>query len=663
MMNSAGRQRVVIENVHPEIDCGHFPIKRVIGEKVRVLADVFTDGHDSVSANLLYRRDNEQTPKAIPMEFVANDRWRAAFVVDELGSYHYTVEGWVDHFQTWQKDLRKRFEAGQDLKIDFLIGVEHIEKAIGRAAYEDGQKLIRFAEKLKKQEEDQESLVAIALSPELTTLMQRYPDKEFTTRYHRELSVTVDRKKALFSTWYELFPRSCAPEPGKHGTFRDCERLLPEIARMGFDVLYFPPIHPIGQTNRKGKNNNPVAGPDDVGSPWAIGAAEGGHKAIHPQLGTFEDFGRIVQKAQEYGLKIALDLAYQCTPDHPYVREHPEWFRKRPDGTIQYAENPPKKYQDIFPINFETEAWQELWEELKSIVLFWIDKGVRIFRVDNPHTKAFPFWEWMIGEVKKEYPEVIFLSEAFTRPKVMYRLAKIGFTQSYTYFTWRNTKQEFIEYLTELTQTDVGEYFRPNFWPNTPDILPEHLQYGGKPAFMMRLVLAATLSSNYGIYGPAFELCVNEALPGREEYLDSEKYEIKHWNWNQPGSLKGFITRINRIRKENPALQQTRNLQFYEVDNDYLLFYGKTTEDFSNIILVVVNLDPFHTQAGWVQVPIAELGIAPDQSYLVHNLISDDKYIWQGERNYVELNPTSLPAHVFRVRRRLRRETDFDYFM
>ncbi len=663
MMNSAGRQRVVIENVHPEIDCGHFPVKRVIGEKVRVLADIFTDGHDSVSANLLYRRDNEQTPKAIPMEFVANDRWRAAFVVEELGIYHYTVEGWVDHFQTWQKDLRKRFEAGQDLKIDFLIGVEHIEKAIGRATYEDGHKLIRFAEKLKKQEEDQESLVAIALSPELTTLMQRYPDKEFVTRYHRELSVIVDRKKALFSTWYELFPRSCAPEPGKHGTFRDCERLLPEIARMGFDVLYFPPIHPIGRTNRKGKNNNPVAGPDDVGSPWAIGAAEGGHKAIHPQLGTFEDFARVVQKAQEHGLEIALDLAYQCTPDHPYVREHPEWFRKRPDGTIQYAENPPKKYQDIFPINFETEAWQELWEELKSIVLFWIDKGVRIFRVDNPHTKAFPFWEWMIGEVKKEYPEVIFLSEAFTRSKVMYRLAKVGFTQSYTYFTWRNTKQEFIEYLTELTQTDVGEYFRPNFWPNTPDILPEHLQYGGKPAFMMRLVLAATLSSNYGIYGPAFELCVNEALPGREEYLDSEKYEIKHWNWNQPGSLKGFITRINRIRKENPALQQTRNLQFYEVDNDYLLFYGKTTEDFSNIILVVVNLDPFHTQGGWVQVPIAELGIAPDQSYLVHDLISDDKYIWQGERNYVELNPTSLPAHVFRVRRRLRRETDFDYFM
>ncbi|RMF92880.1 MAG: alpha-1,4-glucan--maltose-1-phosphate maltosyltransferase, partial [Nitrospinota bacterium] len=466
-----------------------------------------------------------------------------------------------------------------------------------------------------------------------------------------------------FSTWYELFPRSCSPEAGRHGTFRDCERLLPEIARMGFDVLYFPPIHPIGQTNRKGKNNAPVAQPDDVGSPWAIGGVDGGHKAIHPQLGTFADFERLRQKAQEHGIEIALDLAYQCSPDHPYVREHPEWFRHRPDGTIQYAENPPKKYEDIFPFYFETDAWPALWEELKSIVLFWIEKGVRIFRVDNPHTKAFPFWEWMIGEVKTRYPDVLFLSEAFTRPKVMYRLAKLGFSQSYTYFTWRNTKAELIDYMTELTRTEVREYFRPHFWPNTPDILPEPLQYGGRPAFMMRLILAATLSSNYGIYGPAFELCVDEALPGREEYLHSEKYELKVWDRDQPGNLKGLISRINRIRRDNPALQQTHNLQFYEVDNEALLCYGKMTEDLSNIILVAVNLDPFHTQAGWVHIPLEGLAIAPDQPYLVHDLISEDKYIWQGPRNHIILDPQTMPAHIFRVRKRLRRETDFDYFM
>lgn len=432
---------------------------------------------------------------------------------------------------------------------------------------------------------------------------------------------------------------------------------------MGFDVLYLPPIHPIGKTNRKGKNNSPVAQPGDVGSPWAIGSEEGGHKSVHPQLGTIEDFVSLVNKAKEYNIEIALDLAFQCSPDHPYVREHPEWFKWRPDGTVQYAENPPKKYEDVLPLNFETENWRELWEELKSIVVFWIEKGVRIFRVDNPHTKPFRFWKWLIEEIKRDYPDVIFLSEAFTRPKVMYHLAKAGFTQSYTYFTWRNTKREFIEYLTELTQTEVREYFRPNFWPNTPDILPEHLQFGGRPAFMMRLVLAATLSSNYGIYGPVFELCVSEALPGKEEYLNSEKYEIRYWDWDQPGNLKDFIARVNRIRRENPALQTTWNLKFFEVDNEYILFYGKVNEDLSNIILVVVNLDPHHTQSGWVRVPISELGIEPNQPYLVHDLLSEDKYIWQGEYNYVELNPHVIPARIFRVRKRLRKETDFDYFM
>jgi starch synthase (maltosyl-transferring) len=661
-MSDKGRNRVIIENVKPEIDAGRFPIKRVVGEKVVVLADIFGDGHDSVSARLLFKKQSGNKWKEVPMLFLENDRWQGEFTVTELGIYLYTLVGWVDHFRTWRQDIQKKFDAGQDIRVDLLIGVELIEAAVERASGKDANALSKFAETIKNEQNYAEA-VAIALGKELLALMEKYPDREFATRYEKELAVEVDREKALFSTWYERFPRSFSPKPGKHGTFKDCEALLPEIARMGFDVLYLPPIHPIGKTNRKGKNNSPVANPDDIGSPWAIGSEEGGHKAIHPQLGTVEDFQRLAAKAKDHGLEVALDLAYQCTPDHPYVKEHPEWFKKRPDGTIQYAENPPKKYQDIFPINFETEDWKALWEELKSVVLFWIDKGIRIFRVDNPHTKSFPFWEWMITEIKQDYPEVIFLSEAFTRPKVMYRLAKVGFNQSYTYFTWRNSKREFIEYLTELTQTQVREFFRPNFWPNTPDILPEHLQYGGRPAFMMRLVLAATLSSNYGIYGPAFELCVHEALPGKEEYLNSEKYELKNWNWSQEGNLRDLIARVNTIRKENPALQTTWNLEFYEVDNDNLLFYGKTTEDLANIILVVVNLDPFRLQSGWVRVPIAELGIDPNQSYLVHDLLSDDKYIWQGERNYVELNPQILPAHIFRVKTRLKREMDFDYFM
>jgi starch synthase (maltosyl-transferring) len=656
-----GRKRVVIENVKPEIDSGLFPIKRVIGEKVLVQADIFTDGHDSVSGSILYRKGRKKEWKEVQMKFIENDRWAAEFTVEEVGTYYYTVEGRVDHFKTWQKGTKKKFDAGQDIGVDLLIAAEYIEVASKRASKEDRKKFMEFAEILKKRE-DTEEVISVAFGKELTDLMEKYTDKESSVLY-KELAVTVDKKKALFSTWYERFPRSCSPEPGRHGTFKDCEAILPEIARMGFDILYLPPIHPIGKTNRKGKNNSPVAEPDDEGSPWAIGGEEGGHKAIHPKLGTFKDFEGLIGRAKDYGIEIAIDLAFQCSPDHPYVKEHPEWFKWRPDGTVQYAENPPKKYEDVLPLNFETDNWQELWEELKSIVVFWIEKGVRIFRVDNPHTKPFHFWEWLIKEIKGKYPDIIFLAEAFTRPKVMYRLAKLGFTQSYTYFTWRNTKREFTEYLTELTQTEVREYFRPNFWPNTPDILPEHLQYGGRPAFMMRLILAATLSSNYGIYGPAFELCVNEAIPGKEEYINSEKYEVKNWNWERPGNLKDFIARVNRIRNENPALQTIWNLKFYEVDNDYLLFFGKATEDLSNIILVVVNLDPFHTQSGWVKVPIRELGIDPNQPYLAHDLLSDDKYIWHGERNYVELNPQILPAHILRIKKRLKRETDFDYFM
>ncbi len=662
-MTESARKRVVIENLQPALDDGRFPIKRVVGEAVIVTADLFADGHEAIAARLLYRKPAQNEWQELPMESIDNDRWRGRFVTEEVGIYHYTVEGWVDHFATWQTDLTKKFAAGQDIRVDLLSGAEYLRRAEAVAVGEDARRLAELAETLLGLA-DLEQTVRLAGAEEVSELMRRYPvDKQLAGRYRKELAVVVDRRRALFSAWYERFPRSCAAEPGRSGTFKDCERLLPEIARMGFDVFYLPPIHPIGTTNRKGKNNAPAGGAGDPGSCWAIGSELGGHKAVHPQLGTLQDFDELVAKAAEYGIEIALDFACQCSPDHPYVTEHPEWFRQRPDGSIQYAENPPKKYEDIFPLNFETENWRELWEELKSVVLFWIDRGVRIFRVDNPHTKPFGFWEWLIKEVKRDYPETIFLAEAFTRPRVMNRLAKLGFTQSYTYFTWRNSKQELTDYVTELIRTERRNYFVPNFWPNTPDILPEYLQYGGRPAFIIRLVLAATLASNYGIYGPAFELCVDQALPGKEEYLDSEKYEIRCWDWDQPGNLKAFIARMNAIRRAHPVLQSIWNVSFHAVDNDYLLFYVKESEELAESILVVVNLDPFHTQAGWLSIPIEEFGIGRDQPYLCHDLLSDDKYIWQGEKNYVELNPQVLPAYILKLRKRLKRETDFDYFM
>jgi len=475
--------------------------------------------------------------------------------------------------------------------------------------------------------------------------------------------VVVEPRRGRYSSWYEMFPRSAA-EPDRHGTFKDCENRLPYIAAMGFDVLYLPPIHPIGQTNRKGRNNATVADPDDVGSPWAIGTQEGGHKAVHPLLGTLDDFRGLVKKAAESAIDIALDLAFQCSPDHPYVGEHPEWFRQRPDGTVQYAENPPKKYEDIIPFDFECDAWQSLFDELLSVVQFWIEQGVRIFRVDNPHTKSFSFWEWLIHTIKAESPEVIFLAEAFTRPKIMYRLAQIGFTQSYTYFAWRNTKWELEAYFEELTTPPECEFFWPNLWPNTPDILTEYLQTGGRPAFIVRLILAATLGANYGIYGPAFEQMVDTPIAfGKEEYRDSEKYQIRFWDTNRPDSLKDLIARVNRVRRENPALQQDRNLFFIPVDNEQLVSFGKYTEDRTNIVLVVANLDPHHTHSGWVDIALAELQLEPQQPYQVHDLLSDARYLWHGGRNYIELNPQVMPAHIFRIRKKVRTERDFDYFM
>ncbi|HEY8475471.1 MAG TPA: alpha-1,4-glucan--maltose-1-phosphate maltosyltransferase [Chloroflexota bacterium] len=659
-----GRRRVVIEGVQPEVDAGRFPIKRIVGDPVVVEADVFADGHDAVACRLLYGREEEADWSEAPMEPLGNDRWRGAFVVDRLGRYRYTIQGWIDRFATWQRDLAKRIEAGQDVSVDLLIGARLVEEAVERAAGADAEALRAWARALRQADgRTPPASLQQGLEHDLTPLMDRYADRRFATTYHRELAVVVDPPKARFSAWYELFPRSCSPRPGRHGTLRDCADRLPYVAAMGFDVLYLPPIHPIGHTHRKGKNNEPTAGPDDPGSPWGIGSEEGGHKAIHPELGTLDDFHYLVERARQHGVEIALDLAFQCSPDHPYVREHPEWFRHRPDGTIQYAENPPKKYQDIYPLDFETERWRELWEELKSVVQFWIDQGVRIFRVDNPHTKPFRFWEWLIGEIKAAHPEVIFLSEAFTRPKVMYHLAKLGFTQSYTYFAWRNTKWELTQYLTELTRTSVREFFRPNFWPNTPDILTEYLQHGGRPAFMARLVLAATLSASYGIYGPAFELCERRPLrPGSEEYLNSEKYEIRVWDLDRPDSLKDFIARVNRIRRENPALHDNANLTFHPVDNEQIICYSKSTADRSNVILVVVNLDPYHTQSGWVDLALDALELDPHQSFQVHDLLTDAYYLWHGPRNYVELNPHVVPAHVFKVRRKVLTERDFDYF-
>jgi len=584
-------------------------------------------------------------------------------VVGELGRYSYTIQAWVNRFKSWRRDLAKKVEASQDVSVDLLVGAQLIKEASKRASGDDANRLHEWASTLNTAQEPSEK-IQIALDEDLAGLITKHPDRRFATTYGKELTVVVDRKKARFSTWYEMFPRSSVPEAGQHGTFKDCETQLPSIAAMGFDVLYLPPIHPISRTHRKGKNNVPVSGPHDPGSPWAIGSAEGGHKAIHPQLGKLKDFRRLVAKAQDYGIEIALDLAFQCSPDHPYVKEHPEWFHWRPDGTLQYAENPPKKYEDIYPFDFETDKWRELWEELKSVVFFWINQGVRIFRVDNPHTKPFCFWEWLISEVKKDHPDVIFLSEAFTRPKVMYHLAKLGFTQSYTYFAWRNTKWELSQYFTELTQTEVREFFRPNLWPNTPDILTEYLQTGGRAAFMVRLLLAATLGANYGIYSPAFELCENHPREwGSEEYLDSEKYEIRPWDITRPDSLKDFIARVNQIRRENPALQSDWNLHLHPVDNDQLICYSKHTEDLSNIILVVINLDPHHTHTGWVELSLPALGVDPHLPYQVHDLLSDARYIWSGPRNFVELNPRIAPAHIFRVRRRVRTERDFDYYM
>jgi len=668
MIDAEGRRRVVIDRVRPEIDGGRFAIKRTVGEVVTVDADVFTDGHDALGCLLLHRDERAAAWTETAMEALGNDRYRASFTATAAGRWHYTVTAWVDRFKTWRRDLRKRVDAGQDVALDLLAGAALIHQAAERARAagrrSDARVLAGLARGLEQGRDPREKTarLALALDDELAQLMDRHTDRAHAAT-HRELAVVVDRVRARFSSWYEMFPRSCSPVAGRHGTFRDVIERLPDVAAMGFDVLYLPPIHPIGVTHRKGKNNAATAAPDDVGSPWAIGGAAGGHKAILPELGTAADFRRLIAKARDHGLELAMDVAFQCSPDHPYVREHPEWFQKRPDGTIQYAENPPKKYEDIYPFDFECEAWRELWLELKSVFDHWLAEGVRIFRVDNPHTKPFAFWEWLIAEIKRDHPDVIFLAEAFTRPKLMYRLAKLGFTQSYNYFPWRTNGWELTEYFTELTRTEVAEYFRPNLWPNTPDILTEQLQFGGRAAFQQRFILAATLGASYGIYGPPFELLENRPRErGSEEYLDSEKYQLRHWDLGAAHSLRDLITLVNRLRRENPALQSSAGLRFHPTDNQQLLCYSKSAAAADNTIVAVVNLDPHHPQSGWLELDLEALGLAGGRPFQAHDLLTGARYLWSGARNYVQLDPQLAPAHLFRVRRRVRSEQDFDYF-
>ena len=695
------RGRVIVERVWPEIDAGRFPIKRSSGERVTVSADVFADGYDVLAGVVRYRyrgADGSEPPgtggrvlldppgwQETPLTARDNDRWEGSFTVTALGAYEYTVDAWIDRFGSWLKGLIAKAEAGQDVSSELLEGAELVQRAasgdvssvvssFSRTGHaDDNLRLLEIADILRSNQ-PQIARVRAGRDPSLRALMDARPDRSTSTTYERALTVVVDPVRARFGAWYEMFPRSCTTDPRRSGTFREAESRLPDIAAMGFDVVYLPPVHPIGDTHRKGRNNSLTALRDDPGSPWAIGSRDGGHIAIAPDLGTIDDFDRFVGLANRLGLEIALDIAFQASPDHPWVREHPAWFRQRPDGSIKYAENPPKKYQDIYPFDLEGAEWQSLWAALRDVFRFWIAHGVRIFRVDNPHTKLLRFWEWVIADIRREQPGAIFLAEAFTRPKVMRYLAKAGFSQSYTYFTWRNSPHELREYLTELTRTELQEYMRPNFFANTPDILHEYLQTGGRPAFEVRLILAATLAANYGIYS-GFELCENVPVkPGSEEYLDSEKYQIKPRDWNQTGTLRELIAHVNQIRRDYPALQQNATLAFHATDNPHFLFFSKTNPNQGSggsegsggsvgsggsagsvgsrdgRVFIVVNTDPHWTQQGWVQMPLWEMGITARERYVVEDLLDGGRYTWRGEWNYVKLDPSERVAHILVVR-------------
>ena len=654
---------LVIENVKPSVDDGRFPIKRVVGDTLTVTATIFRDGHGKIVPLLKYKEkcsDQAWTEVEMKSTNPGLDLWQGSFNLEKNTRYLYTVEAFTDIYLSWLIDATKKFDDGQDIASDLLEGQQHLEETLRRLG---GNDYLSQTLEMINTSESQAAKMAIFSEQRLKDFMKEHSARSDAAEFEPSLEVIVDRVQARYSAWYEMFPRSQGTVPGQSSTFVDCKARLPEIKEMGFDVVYLPPIHPIGVTNRKGPNNSLVAGPNDPGSPWAIGNEHGGHKAVEPSLGTLEDFMDFEQACHQIGMEVALDFALNCSPDHPYIKEHPEWFLRRPDGTIKYSENPPKKYEDIHSFDYEAPngAWKTLWEELKDVLLFWAERGVRIFRVDNPHTKSIPFWEWVMAEVQAIYPDTIFLAEAFTRPAVMKRLAKIGFTQSYTYFTWRNFKKEIIEYLTELTQSEMKEYYRGNFFANTPDILPEILQVGRRPAFKMRFALAATLSSVYGIYS-SYELCEAAAIEGKEEYLNSEKYEIKVWDWDRPGNIKNYIALINKIRRENPALHLYDNLKFHEAHSENVLFYSKATPDQSNIILAAVNLNPFSTQQARLDIPIDKFDIGSDEPYRLHNLITGESHLCRGREFVVTLDPHQEPAHIFRLGRWLHTEQGFDYF-
>ena len=649
-LKQLAESRVAIEGVWPEIDGGRFPVKRVVGDVMTVEADIFADGHDKIDAALLYKTASEAEWRETPMAFFDNDRWRGAFKLKENTAYLYTVIAWRDLFASWRDEVTKKRAAGQSVSLEITEGKLLIEKSAAeskRGSTADRTALNDAHRKLTATSSEADAL-ELMTSDELASLMKRAGLRTHLTHHPRELKVWADRPRAAYSAWYEMFPRSQSGDVRRHGTFDDVIARLPYVRDLGFDVLYFTPIHPIGKINRKGRNNTLTPGPDDPGSPYAIGSPEGGHDAIHPELGTLADFKRLVKAAHEHGLEIALDFAIQCAPDHPWIKDHPEWFDWRPDGTIKFAENPPKKYEDIVNVHFYRDALPSIWFALRDVVLHWAEQGVKIFRVDNPHTKPYPFWEWMIGEVQARYPDAIFLSEAFTRPKVMKRLAKLGFTQSYTYYTWRNTKAELTDYLMELTRSEAREYFRPNFFTNTPDINPVPLQTSGRPGFQSRLVLAATLAGNYGIYN-GFELCEGTPIPGKEEYLDSEKYEIRAWDWNREGNIKDDVKLINRLRHEHAALQQFFNLNFYNAWNDEILYYGKMTDDRRNFLLFAVNLDPDNPQGAHFEVPLWEFGLPDEASIGVEDLVTGQRFTWTGKVQHMLLNPHERPYAIWRL--------------
>ena len=642
------QKRVIIDQVTPQLNGGEFFIKRIVDEIVHVYAHVLVDGHDVIAASVLYKHEDEKKWNEVRMQEVGNDEWQASFVVTKQGFYTYKVQGWVDYALNWQHGAERKIDDHQHITSELLEGAELLKPLLKKVSKDEkdylGDCIDAFQDPARYEE-----AVAAAKSEKLHEIFVNYPEKKLANT-SKDLQIYVDRKKAQFSTWYEFFPRSASETEGQHGTFKDCERLLPRVAKMGFDTLYFPPIHPIGEVNRKGKNNTTEAKKDDVGSAWGIGSKYGGHKDTHPQLGSMADFKRLVKKAKEHNIEIAMDYALQAAPDHPWVTSHPDWFKWRPDGTVQYAENPPKKYQDILPIYWESDDYKNLWNECLDILLHWIDCGVRVFRVDNPHTKPYYFWNWIIAEVKKKFPDVIFLAEAFTKPKVMQQLAKQGYTQSYTYFTWRNSKHELIEYMNELTQTDQKEYMRPNFWPNTPDINPYHLQGANESKYIQRYALAATLSSNIGIYGPVFEQMIDDAIPGKEEYYMSEKFQLCHYDWFKENKLTTLITRINQIRHEHEALQQTNNIKFCHIENDNLLGFYKWNQDKTSEVLVIISLDPYYSQQGTMQLPLHELGIHQGHKVEVHDLVTGNSYNWYDEWNFVELHP-ALPFHIFKIKK------------